>query len=137
LVVIIAIANRNTDPGPPQAAPVAKPAAKAPEAPALEVSAAQLYADYQANEVAADAKYKNKKLLVTGNVKEISKDAFGSPNLLLRTSNQFSSIMAGFSRANEGQLVSLAKGQKVTIRCLGGTMIIGSPTLKDCSVESE
>jgi hypothetical protein len=58
-----------------------------------KVSAGALFAAYQANEVSADNKYKDRKLLVTGTVSEISKSAFGSPILSLATSNEFMSIL--------------------------------------------
>jgi hypothetical protein len=40
--------------------------------------AASLYQEYDANEIAADIKYKNKVLIVHGNVIEIGKDFIGN-----------------------------------------------------------
>jgi hypothetical protein len=57
---------------------------------AIVITADALHAEYKANEVAADGKYKDKTLEVSGTVQEIGKDALGAQyvNLSL-ASNQF------------------------------------------------
>lgn len=100
---------------------------------AVDVSASQLFADYKANEVAADSKYRGKVLRVSGKISTIGKDVMDDPYVELATSNDFEGVHAGFD--SEGALGSLKKGQKVTVRCRGNGSSIGSPMLEHCVLE--
>lgn len=105
----------------------------AAQVPVITVSADQLVADYKANEVAADAKYKGNWLYVRGVVAEIGNDFSDEPYVRIGTGgNEFESIHAKFKKAAAPQLATLRKGQTVTLTCLGKGMIIGSPVM-DCT----
>lgn len=108
------------------------PAAKEPPPAALQVAAPKLFDDYQSNEVAADQQYKGKTLEVAGTVSGISKNAFGSIYVELRTSNEFMGIHA--NGLPENVAAGLTKGQKITVRCTGNGLLMGSPMLDDCSM---
>src|SRR6267143_79813 len=54
-----------------------------------KTTAQQLFADYEANEVAADEKIKDKVIEISGTVESIRKDLTDSIVISLRTSNQF------------------------------------------------
>jgi hypothetical protein len=98
----------------------------------LPVSATDLFAAYQANEVAADNRYKATNLLVTGDVDGIQKDAFGNVIVLLGTSNPFLPVHARVRNSEAQQAATLSKGMTVTVSCVGDGMILGSPVAKDC-----
>lgn len=102
---------------------------------ARSIVAVQLKNEYDANEVAADYKYKHKIIQVTGTIKEISKDFMDFPMLTLVTSSEWSSVVCGFSDEDETQLISLRKGQSVTLygECRG--MTLGSIYLNKCSLQ--
>ena len=91
-----------------------------------------LFKDYHANEVAADQKYKGKRLVYSGQISGIKKGAFGEIYIELRTPNQFMSAHAYLIKEQEAIAASLAKGQKVRWECKGDGLLIGSPMLKDC-----
>jgi hypothetical protein len=121
----------------PQLEKLAKAAALAAEeselrASSVVVSNAQLFNDYQSNEVSADAMYKGKKLLVTGTVASIDKGPFGGLILRLATSNQFMSTMADMERSEQSQMAQLQKGERVRVLCKGRGTVLGSPSLDDC-----
>lgn len=123
---------------PDVAQPVAEPAPAAdvenkalPKVDPIKISAAKLYADYHANEVLADQKYKGKWLMVTGTVMEIGKDFTDSPYLRLGENNQFETVNGYFSKSHLAELAQIKKGVVVDITCRGNGMIIGSPAL-DC-----
>lgn len=97
------------------------------------LTAGKLFADYSENEISADAKYKGKRLLVSGKVSRIGKDAIGSPFIDLATENQFMGVVARFRSG--GPLVALKRGQRVTVRCRGAGLIAGSPILDACGLE--
>lgn len=115
-----------------EAAPKEEKRKEAPApAPAIEVTARALFAEYEANEVAADMKFKGKQLAVTGTVASINKDFKGDVWVGLATENEFMPVHAeGFS---PNQVADLKKGQKIKITCTGKGMIVGSPMLKKCS----
>ena len=104
------------------------------QTPALEVSASQLYSDYEANGVAADEKYKNKILKVTGTVNTIDKDIMDQIYVTLNGSNVIGDVQCFFSDDYVSDASQLQKGQKITVvgKCDGKLMNV---MLKGCSIE--
>lgn len=94
------------------------PPVKAPPPAALVVDARTLLADYEANEVGADIKYKGKVLEITGKVGDIKKDLFDSVYVTVGTGKQWEirEVQAYFGDADIGRAASLTKGQAITIR---------------------
>ena len=87
--------------------------------PEIFTDAAQLYAEYNANEVAADIKHKGKTLAITGQVKSIDKDFSGNIIIRLVVENQFQSIDATVQKTQEQQAATLAIGQTTQLICQG------------------
>lgn len=104
--------------------------------PAISVSAVDLHNEYSANEVAADDRYKGKKLQVSGMIHSIDKDAFDNIIVRLATNNQFQSAMATMEDNQKSAAAQLSKNQNVVVECKGGGLIIGSPVLRDCTLVS-
>lgn len=96
------------------------------------VTSAQLFSDYQSNEVAADDKYKGKALLVTGTVASVDKGIFNDLVLMLATPNRFMSTMCSMKDSEKGTMAELRKGERVRVLCKGGGMTLGSPSLRNC-----
>lgn len=104
----------------------------APE-PALTVTAFKMASDYKENEVAADAKYKDKIVEVSGTVDTIGKDIADTPYIAFATENQYeviNRIQCMFSTKDTETLSSVTKGQKITLRgkvsgALGNIVIRG------------
>lgn len=101
---------------------------------ALPVTAQRLFSDYRANEVAADAKYKDKWLAVTGQVDSVKKDILDNVFVSLRTQNRFMSAHAQMAKSNLGQVAQLKRGQEVMLLCAGGGLLLGSPVLDKCRI---
>ena len=97
----------------------------------LEVSAADLFAAYEANEVAADNQYKGKQLAVTGTVAGINKD-FTDEVYVEIAGNEFLNIHA--RGIDPTVAAGLAKGTKITVVCEGGGLMMASPILNECEV---
>lgn len=100
-----------------------KPAAK-PAAQIIAVSAEQLYKDYDANEVAADLKYKNRILRVAGTIRDLGK-TMDRPYLNLATGAFSHQVMVLFPAGRyDAQLATYKKGAgvEVTGRCTGRTL---------------
>ncbi len=101
------------------------------EAPII-VTAKKLYADYEANEIAADDIYKDKLIQLTGTVRSINKDFMDDPYLII-SAGEFKDIHC--SMQNNDELKACRKGQKITIKGIGGTMIIGTPSIEKCTIQ--
>lgn len=97
------------------------------------VSAEKLCKDYEANEVAADEKYKGKILIVDGTVKDIEKGIFDEIYVTLEgDKDRITSVKCYFSDAHKSRLARLTKDQKVSIKgkCDGKTFDV---VLKGCT----
>jgi hypothetical protein len=108
-----------------------------PESPYLlkvdfEVTANELYSIYNANEVAADEKFKGRKIAVTGIVDDISKDFTGDAKVILET-GVLQTINCNFGE-NIKAISKLTKGTKVTIigNCEG--FIVKQVVLDNCEL---
>jgi hypothetical protein len=64
----------------------------------IDISIDQLNDEYAANEVAADQKYKNKNIHLSGAIRNISKDAFDNPYVNIATSKYSKEIRVTFPR---------------------------------------
>jgi hypothetical protein len=95
-------------------------------------TASNLYADYDANEVTADDKYKNKKIAVKGIISSIAKDFMDKPYITLTTGDHVSEIQCYFN--NGETLKKLSKGDGVIIigTCTGKVLV--SVGLSDCRI---
>ncbi len=77
---------------------------------AIEVSANKLVADYEANEVSADDKYKGRLVRVTGIVENIGIDIMDNPYVQLKSRGLLQCTLE-----NDSGLASLRKGEKVVV----------------------
>ena len=86
------------------------------EEPALKVSARQLGADYKANQVAADSKYKGKTVEITGTITSIGKDILDTPYVSLNGGDFVTSVQCMFDKSNQAALATLAKDTQITLK---------------------
>jgi hypothetical protein len=103
--------------------------------PPTPVTAIELFNAYQANEAAAQQRYGNKRLLVSGTVDGVDLDFSDKPVVKLRTSNQFMSASANLTEASQAKATGLAKGTNVKLLCGGVSEVIGMPQLSDCEIQ--
>ena len=97
--------------------------------PVYKLSARDLAAVYEQNEVSADRDLKGTWIEVTGTVTQISKDIMDEPYILLDTEDQTNQVQCVIS---EGMAVQLKKGQQITVlgKCYGLTLM--SVIIDDC-----
>jgi uncharacterized protein (DUF1330 family) len=86
------------------------------QSPSIRISAKQLYADYEANGVAADQKYKGRILEVNGTIDTIDKDIMDTIFVTLKGDEYIGYVQCMFSKEYAGRAASLRKGQTVTIK---------------------
>lgn len=91
--------------------------------PVYTLTAAQLYAEYTKNEAAAEKKYNNQVLQVSGVVKEVQASA-RTTNVLLDGGDAAGGVNCSFSESKYKQAVV---GQPITVkgRCTGFLMDVG------------
>jgi PKD repeat protein len=101
------------------------------------VTAGQLLDDYDANEVAADMKYKGQLIAVTGYVQNITNSSTGEPGVWLAPSQVwvFFTVDCYFRIIHQPQVAQLREGQLITIVgvCHGEGFF--SVKLKECYIE--
>lgn len=109
-----------------------KPAPVAPAPPSILVSAIRLSKDYKTNEALADIAYKGKSLVVNGEVDAFNKNT-EAPSVTL-SAGAAKAVQAQFPKSAFDKLITLKHGQKVTVTCVGGGVVNGSPILKACTL---
>lgn len=101
----------------------------------IAVTAPVLVADYEANEIAADRKYKGQILEITGVVDSIGKDILDSMYVTLDSDERFgiTNVQCFFDKSEETNLAALSKGRSLTVRgrCDGK---FGNVLIKDCEI---
>ena len=104
--------------------------------PPIEVTVTTLVRDYEANEVAADQKYKGKWALITGKVRAI-RETLGTKYVSLEPDFfTFSSVTCDFDDRNVSQLASLRKDQVVTLLGRIDGYGLAVVDVEDCTVVS-
>lgn len=108
---------------------------KAVEESVIKVTALQLYADYEANEVAADAKYKNKIVEVSGVINNIGKDIMDTPYVSLNSDPKTTifTVQCMFPKSGQEQLTALSKDSDIVLKGkVSGKM--GNIIINECSI---
>jgi len=134
-VVIIIIAavspSKKTTTGNTESANTQAPAKTAETESIIKISAQDLYQAYKDNAVAADQKYKDKQVEVTGTIYDFGTDVFGHPYFtfgMLET-------QAVFGQNAASQLANLQKGQAVTVQCTVSGAPLTYPILENCQLK--
>ncbi|MCL2831441.1 MAG: hypothetical protein FWD77_12015 [Betaproteobacteria bacterium] len=80
------------------------------------VSAVDLLKAYDANEVAADSKFKGKIVEITGKVESIGKDITDDQYISIDAGDPIRSVQCYFQESASSELAQVSKGQRITIR---------------------
>jgi hypothetical protein len=125
------------------------PPTPTPTSTAIKITAAKLYSEYDANEVAADVKYKDKLLEVSGVVTDIGISQSirpGTPVIFLAESLDtpfMEGVTIHLSTDQKDKVATLSKGDTVIVIgiCEGIALVRGTEELglrgvrlKDCSI---
>lgn len=102
--------------------------------PVLTVSASELLAAFEENELKANQTYKNKYIAVQGAVGSIGEDIVGSPYVTLKTGNVILSVQCMLNKSGLSKAANLEKGQQIVIvgNCDGK---FGNVLIKNCSIK--
>ena len=104
----------------------------------LQISAADLIKTFEANEQQANAKYLDKIIAVTGNVKEVIKDEKGYYTVVLGEEGSMSSVRCSMDSIHQTEAGKLVAGKQVIVKgaCTGfnADELLGSDVILNRSV---
>lgn len=112
----------------------AEPTEPEAEPKAVKVEASKIVKEFQENELAADAKYDGKDLLITGRVDKIDTDMWDSEKYVLRLGGKWDILTVNCYDMSTDELATIKAGQTVTVR---GTFDDGGDLgveVNDCSL---
>lgn len=114
--------------------PVTNSATTSSEKP-VAVSSKDLTKTFEENELAANEKYNNKTLAVSGKIENIA-ETMGNITVSLQGHNAVLSVMCNFAESEKSSVTKLKKGQQTTLIGKGDGMTMGLYVgLKECKVQ--
>jgi len=101
------------------------------ETPAFRLKAAELYKDYGRDRAAADEKYKNKTIEVSGTIDDLGRDPGGEAYVALADEGMALGVQCFLRESEAGKFGKLSEGQSAAIigTCVGKK---GDVILRDC-----
>lgn len=99
----------------------------------MPVTAKEMFKAYSANEARGDKTFKGKKIIISGTIDSISSSIGDIPVVSLKTGEMFQTVNVNFARKYRDTAIDLNKNQKVSFACVGGTVVIGMPSVRDCT----
>jgi len=103
------------------------------------VTAGQLIADYEGNEVRGDNAWKGQRVAVTGVVRSVDKGPLGGLYVVVVPENaspyQFHSVHVNLKKGEESSAASLNKGEKHTFKGKVQGFIVGSVSVRDAVID--
>jgi hypothetical protein len=100
--------------------------------PVPSLKASELLAEYRANEVGADDRYKGKRLRVAGLVASVERSAFGDIVVELDAGDAL--VRAECNESAKAEVGKLAPKQATLLECTVRGMVLGTPMLGKCDV---
>ncbi len=97
--------------------------------PEFRVTAAEMVAEYTANESEADDKYKGKVVVVTGVISEVYRGFLYTPYVDLEAG-----VRCSFSDNEDEVMLTLEEGQTISMKGQGDRLLFGVE-LRGCTVE--
>lgn len=105
----------------------------------ITVSAVDIAKEYKDNEVAAEAKYKGKKVEISGIINSIGKDVLDDVYIVLSNGDEYAiinNVQCYFKDKEQiSKVAELQKGQEVTLIGTVNSSIAGTVTVKDCYIK--
>lgn len=100
------------------------------------MSASQLIALYEKNELAANKKLKGKFVRIKSTASEIGENAVGQAFIKVDGKNQFQYVTL-FVDGNDERVLNLEKGGKIDFSCAMDKYVMRTPVLKNCQFTSD
>ena len=101
--------------------------------PDYVLSANKLFKEYDKNSVAADAKYEDKIVVVSGTIQNIGKDIMDTAYLVIGGTGFLDGVQCMLPTGQESLVARVSKGQYVTLKGKVSGQIMGNVIVKNCS----
>ena len=101
--------------------------------PDYVLSANKLFKEYDKNSVAADAKYEDKIVVVSGTIQSIGKDIMDTAYLVIGGTGFLDGVQCMLPTGQESLVARVSKGQYVTLKGKVSGQIMGNVIVKNCS----
>ena len=105
----------------------------------ITVSAVDIAKEYKDNEVAAETKYKGKKVEISGTINNIGKDVLDDVYIVLSNGDEYSiinNVQCYFKDKEQiSKVAELQKGQEVILIGTVNSSIAGTVMVKDCYIK--
>jgi tRNA_anti-like len=98
----------------------------------VSATAKAIAADYEQNEIAADERFKGRRIRITGTIHDIGKDILDAPYLSLGSGS--TEVQATFERDEAPSLARLLRGQIVSMTCVGAGKLVW-PLANHCRLD--
>lgn len=105
------------------------------EASAFTLTADQLYNEYDSNQVAADTRYKDKVVTVSGEIKSIGKDVTDTAYLVMGGTGVLDGVQCMFPEGQEAAISGLSKGQSVVAKGKVSGQALGNVLIRNCTLQ--
>lgn len=99
-----------------------------------DLTAAELWSAYTRDAAAADRKYRQHSVQVTGTVRSIDRNFEGEMVIRLATPDPLESVNATLATRTDPVLNTLVKGRSASLLCVGRGAMMGAPMLGGCFV---
>lgn len=108
-----------------------------PKEETIKISAIDLLAEYEANEVAATEKYKGKMLEISGIIDDFGKDILDKTYLTISDGKEFSTnaVQFYFDDSENSKVAGLKKGDSVVIEGRCGDFSVFNLSVKNCKLK--
>ncbi len=103
-----------------------------PKVEAMKINARELVDEFDANQLAAEAKWKNKPIEFSAEISNIAD--YGISFAKIGASKEFSLTSISCRASDKQQLLSLKNGQTVTVQGVVGSQSLGIIEVNDCKV---
>ncbi len=100
----------------------------------ISISARQLYDEYIENQIAADLKYENEILEISGTVDSIGKDILDNMYVSLKTNDLIGSVQCMLEDSELEKAVNLANGQSIIVQGEVSGFLV-NVILRDCTIQ--
>jgi len=137
IAVVIGVSSEPREVTMQQATTVEATKPKPPTSKPIDIiTANHLVNEYVQNEVAADAKYKGRTIIVSGMVTGIGLDLFDDAYVIIGGTDAIDGIQCSFPDSEKGSVSKLVKGQIIDVRGVV-TGKLGNLFLDKCKIQLE
>jgi hypothetical protein len=100
--------------------------------PIIVVTAQKYFADYQSNQIAADQKYQNMAITISGTIDSINNDQLIGPSVSFAVDGPGNGVYANLDPTAISEAGSYQPGQTISLFCRSAGILVGIPQLKQC-----